>query len=352
MDRGKLIARQAELCGLIGCPGYEDEVAAYLLERVSPLCDEARIDALGSVVAIRKGTRPGGPRILLDAHMDEVGFMVSAIDARGFLRVAPLGGIDRALMPGATLVFATETGGRVWGIVGTLPPHVTKPEDRGKAPDFPDLYVDIGARTPEEAAARGLRVGSTGTFDTPFRSIDDRFLMGRAFDDRTACNVVLAVLEELSHAPADATVLVSFSCQEEVGGRGATAAAFALEPDFAVAIENTTATDTPGVPAEKTVACLGGGPVLTIADNTLLVPRRLLALQERAAASAGVAFQHKRPIYGGTDGGRIALTRGGVPTCVVSVPCRYIHAPAGLLLVEDIENTVRLVAEICRRGLD
>jgi endoglucanase len=350
MDRKRLIARQAELCALIGCPGHEEEVAAWLLEKVRPLCDEARIDPLGSVLAVRKG-RKGTPRVLLDAHMDEVGFMVSAVDPKGFVRIAPLGGIDRGLMPGSSLVFAADGGRRVYGLVGTLPPHVTKPEDRGKAPDFPDLYVDVGAQSAEEVAGLGLGVGSTGTFDTPFRSVADRVLTGRAFDDRTACNVVLAVLEDLAGGPLDATVLVSFACQEEVGARGATAAAFSLEPDLAVALENTTATDTPGVPAEKTVARLGGGPVLTLADNTLIVPKRLLALQREAAAKAGVPYQIKRPIYGGTDGGRIALTRGGVPTCVVSVPCRYIHAPVGLLLVEDVENTVRLVAELCRMPL-
>ncbi len=348
MERKRLIERQAELCGLIGCPGYEDEVAAYIVERVRPLADETRIDALGSVLAVRRGTARDAPRILLDAHMDEVGFMVSAVDERGFLRIVPLGGIDRALMPGAQLVFAAQGARRVYGVVGTLPPHVTKPEERGKAPEIPDLYVDVGAATAAEAAALGLRVGSTGTFDAPFRNLGDRILMGRAFDDRAACNIVLAVLEELAAARPEATVQACFSSQEEVGGRGATAAAFALEPDVAVAIECTTATDTPGVPPEKTVARLGAGPVLTIADNSLLVPARLLALQEEAAGAAGVPFQHKRPIYGGTDGGRIALTRGGVPTCVVSVPCRYIHAPAGILLVDDLENAVKLVVQMCR----
>jgi tetrahedral aminopeptidase len=349
MDRKRLIERQADLCGLVGCPGYEDVVAAYLVAALRPLVDEVRRDGLGSVLAVKRSAAAGAPRILLDAHMDEVGFMVSAVDDRGFLRVVPLGGIDRALMPGAQLVFVAGNGARAHGVVGTLPPHVTKPEERGRAPDFPELYVDVGASSAAEVAALGLRIGSTGTFDTPFRVIGDRLVMARALDDRAACNIVLAVLEDLASAPADATILVCFSCQEEVGARGATAAAFALEPDVAVAIEATTATDTPGVGADKVVSRLKGGPVLTIADNSLIVPGALLDRQVQAASAAGVPFQYKRPIYGGTDGGRIALTRGGVPTCVVSVPCRYIHGPIGIASLDDIEATVRLVAALCRQ---
>jgi tetrahedral aminopeptidase len=350
MDRKRLIERQAALCDLIGCPGYEDEVAAYLVDAIRPLVDEVRRDGLGSVLAVKRGAAKDAARLLLDAHMDEVGFMVSAVDDRGFLRIVPLGGIDRALMPGAQLVFAAAAGARVHGVVGTLPPHVTGPEERGKAPDFPDLYVDVGASSADEVAAMGLRMGSTGTFDTPFRTLGDRLVMARALDDRTACNIVLAVLEELAAAPPEATILVCFSSQEEVGARGATAAAFALEPDVAVAIENTTATDTPGVGPDKVVSRLGGGPVLTMADNSLIVPGALLERQVQAAAKAGVPFQYKRPIYGGTDGGRIALTRGGVPTCVVSVPCRYIHGPAGIASLDDVEATVRLVTALCRQS--
>jgi tetrahedral aminopeptidase len=351
-ERESVIKRQIELSELIGCPGHEQAVARYILDAVRGTVDEAWIDPLGSVLAVLRPTPTGaaGLRILLDAHTDEVGFMVSHIEERGFLRVQTLGGIDRRLLLGTSVELLADSGERVTGIIGSLPPHVTSPAERERVPEVPDMFVDIGASSADEAERRGIRIGTVGTFDSRCRMITGDLIVGKAFDDRTACNVVIHVLQRLRAARSANTILCAFSVQEEVGLRGTGSAAYSLEPDIALALENTTATDVPGVPPSKVVAEMGKGPAVTVADTSHIVPRTVLDRIRRAAE--GLAWQYKKPTYGGTDAGRIATTRSGVPTGVVSVPCRYIHAPLGMLDVRDILATVELVTRFCTLPAD
>jgi endoglucanase len=294
---------------------------------------------------LASGGESGGLRILLDGHTDEVGFMVSHVDELGFLRVQTLGGIDRRLLLGSTIELEADTGERVLGIIGTLPPHVTSPADRERVPDLPDMFVDIGASSEAEAAGRGIRIGTVGTFCTRCRMLTSDLIIGKAFDDRTACNVIIHVLRRLRGSRPGNTVLCSFSVQEEVGMRGAGAAAFSLDPHVALAIENTTATDVPGVPPSRVVVELGKGPAVTAADTSHIVPRAILDRIRRAGE--GLSWQYKKPAYGATDAGRIALARAGIPSGVVSVPCRYIHAPVAMLSVGDLLGTIELVTRFC-----
>ena len=211
-----------------------------------------------------------------------------------------------------------------------------------------EVFVDIGAVSDREVAERGLHIGSVGTFHTPFRRRDERTLLGKAFDDRTACNVLLHVIERLAAEEPRNSLLAVFSVQEEVGCRGVVTAAYSLRPDMALALENTIASDIPGVKDTQVVTRLGDGPAVTVADKSLIVPENVLARIRRAAENASVQWQYKKPSYGGTDGGKIALTGSGVATGAVSVPCRYIHGPAALLRVQDIIDTIALVTEFCR----
>ena len=348
IDREAVVRTQEVLSGLPGCPGHEEEVAAFLLEEIRPSVDRAWIDAVGNVLAVREG-RAGGTRILLDAHMDEVGFIVSHVEPGGFLRVDALGGIDPRVLPGALVQLVADGGGRVIGVMGSVPPHVSTPQEREKVPEIRELFVDVGADSDAAVAGLGLHVGSVGTFHTPFLRLDGDTLAGRAFDDRTACNVLLQTARLLA-APGSAfpaaTVCYSFSVQEEFSQLGAQVAAAALRPTLALAIENTLAVDTPGTPPQKVVTRLGGGPAVTVADRTAVVPRALQERIRRAAEAAGVPWQYKKPVYGGTNAGRISLA--GLPCGVVSVPCRYIHGPVGLLRVADLLDTIRLVTEFCR----
>ena len=349
IDRQKVIDTQIELSNLIGCPGHEDEVTDYILVKLEKLAvDKAWIDPLGNVLAIKEGSDPNGLRIMLDAHVDEVGFMISHISDDGFITIETLGGIDKRLMLGALLQFQTDEGKRIMGVVGASPPHITKPDEREKVPAINEMFVDIGCASYQEVRALNLDIGSVGTFYTVCKQLNDNVLLGKAFDDRTACNVLLQVLEQLKDIEIPNTLLINFAVQEEVGGRGATVAGFTLEPSIALALENTIASDVPGVSSAKMITKLGDGPAVTAADRSLIVPKKILDRIKKAAHLDAISWQYKKPTYGGTDAGYISKTRSGVPSGVVSVPCRYIHANAGLLHVDDIVETIKLVVNFCK----
>lgn len=345
--RNELITTQEKLSNLIGAPGHEEKIAEYLLSQVKEYVDEAWIDPLGNVLAKKEGTHQEGLKILLDAHMDEVGFMVNHIDEKGFLRVDTLGGIDKRVMLNSLVQFQNDKDAPVIGVVGARPPHITKEEEREKVPEIRDMFVDIGCSSKQEVQKKGLHIGSVGTFYTKFHKLDDETVIGKAFDDRTACNVLLHVLKLLDEMEIDHTILANFAAQEEVGGRGAKVGAFRLEPDIALALENTIGSNVPDVPPSKVVTKIGAGPAITAADSSVITPKKILRRLKKAAEKGDISWQYKKPIYGGTDAGRIALTKAGVPSGVVSVPCRYIHGPVGLLKIEDIIDTIHLVKNFC-----
>ncbi|MHA1116105.1 MAG: M42 family metallopeptidase [Candidatus Heimdallarchaeaceae archaeon] len=347
IDRNEIIKMQEKLSNLIGCPGHEEEVAEFILSQLNDCVDLAWIDPLGNVLAIKKGTVENGMKILLDAHMDEVGFMISHIEEKGFLRIAPLGGIDKRVMLGSLLQFQTDNNEKIVGIVGSHPPHITKSEERERVPEISEMFVDIGCQSREEVLAKGLHVGSVGTFYTKFEQLDDETVIGKAFDDRTACNVLLQVLKALKDVEHPHTILAVFAVQEEVGGRGATVGAFELQPTMALALENTIASDVVGVPTNKVVTRIRKGTAVTAADKSLKTKKKVLNRIKQAAEKDDIKTQYKMPIFGGSDGGRIAITRSGVPTGVVSVPCRYIHGPVAMLKIKDIEETIKLVYNFC-----
>ncbi len=349
IDRESVIKTQMELSNLIGCPGHEDEVTDYIMMKLEKLdVDKAWIDPLGNVLAVKEGTDPNGLRILLDAHVDEVGFMISHISNNGFITVAPLGGIDKRIILGSLIQFQSSNGERIIGVFGTSPPHITKPDEREKVPDTLDMFVDIGCVSYDEVREKRLDIGSVGTFYVESVQLNDKRLLGKAFDDRTACNVILHVLEVLKDVEIPNTILVNFAVQEEVGGRGATVGAYSLDPNIGLAIENTIASDVPGVSPQKTITELGQGPAITAADRSLIVPKKILERIKKAAAIDDINWQYKKPTYGGTDAGRFALTKSGVPSGVVSVPCRYIHSTAGILQIDDILATIQLVTNFCK----
>lgn len=347
INREDVIKLQEEMSLLVGCPGREREVAEYLAAAVRPYADKVWIDGLGNVLAVKEGTDKKGERILLDAHMDEVGFMVNHIDREGFLRISSLGGIDKRILPGALVQFQADNATKIKGVIGSVPPHISFSQDRDKAPEISELFVDIGAASAGEVEGLGLHMGSVGTFYTPFTRLNDNIIMGKAFDDRTGCNILLNTLKLLKDEKCRNTILVNFSVQEEFKALGAAGGTFALDPTIALALENTVASDVPDTPDRKIVTRLNKGPAVTIADMTLIVSEKIIERTTRAADAAGVAWQYKRPIFGGTNAGQITRTRNGVPTGVVSVPCRYIHGPAAVMSVSDLIDAIKLVYQFC-----
>ena len=342
------IALLEQLSNAFGPSSHEDEVRDIIVDTVKPLVDGLHVDRLGNVIATRRGRRDDV--VLLDAHMDEVGFLVSYIEDSGFLRLTPLGGWDARVLPAHALRIRTRSGEDVRGVVGTLPPHVTADTDRSKAFKLEDLFVDIGATSREEVEARGITIGAPVVPGYPFERLEDDLVMGKAFDDRAGCVVAASTLDALQGHELDTSLVVAFTTSEELGLRGARTVANQIEPAVALALEGTTAVDVPGVSGARKLASMGKGPTITIADRSVVASRAVIELLEDVATKEQIPFQRKLPGGGGTDAAAIQPIGEGVLVGVVSVPCRYIHAPLSLLRPSDLEASVRLTTSFTREA--
>lgn len=344
---------QKELSSLLGVSGFEDEVSNFILNMIKDkeLADRVWKDKLGNILVEKEG-KIGKERILFDAHTDEIGFMISHIDKKGFLRFVPVGGWDTRVLLGQAIIIKSDSGKLYHGLIGSKPPHLTSVNERKKVVDIPDMYIDIGLSSKEKVENAGINIGSIGTPFTPFQELPDNFVRGKAFDDRTGCNVLLHVLMEAKDLDYDDTIVMNFAVQEETGRTGTVPGAYSLNPTMAIAVENTTAADVPGIKEAENPAILGKGPAITIADKSVIsskyVNRRLI----ENAKKEDIKFQFKRPIYGLTDAGRIQESKEGVPSTVVSVPCRYIHSPTSLLNLEDIFYTIRLLKAFIKNAVN
>jgi len=341
---------QKRLSSLIGVSGYEDDVGNFILNLIEKeeLADKAWIDPLGNVLAKKEGSS-GNNKILLDAHTDEIGFMISHIEKKGFLRFVLIGGWDKRILLGQSVVIRSDIGEKFHGIIGSKPPHLTSLNDRKKVVEIPEMYIDIGMNSDEDVIDNKINIGATGTLFSPFADFPNNMVRGKAFDDRTGCNVLIHTMRRLKEefSVAD-SVLFNFAVQEEVGGRGAITGAFNLKPTMALAIENTTAGDVPGIRDAEIPVYIGKGPAITIADRSILSNPKVNERLIKNAELKNIPYQFKKPAYGGTDAGKIHISREGVPSSVVSVPCRYIHSPTSLLKLEDLLNTIHLVDAFIR----
>jgi len=337
-----------KLSNAFGVSGFEDEVREMIQSLVAPHVDEVKIDALGNILAIRKSANPDAKTLMLDAHTDEIGFIVKWIEKDGFLRFAPLGGWDPRIVPGHRVVIQTRSGKMQTGVIGTAPPHILSADERKSLIPIEKMFIDIGASSVEEAKEMGVHIGDPLTIHYPFQEIKDGYVTGKAFDDRAGCAVLIETAERTAGQDLGVNIVFAFVFGEEVGLRGARTAAFQIEPDLAIAVEGTIGADMPGVPENSQPVRLGQGPALSIADRSIVVSRKVLHAMEAIADSAGIPYQYKLPTYGGTDAGAIHLTRGGVLAGIVSVPCRYIHSPISTLRIEDFELTSRYVTELVK----
>ncbi|MFW9822375.1 MAG: M42 family metallopeptidase [Candidatus Thorarchaeota archaeon] len=336
---------QEKLSTIIGVSGHEEDVSNFILNEIDSdnLADEAWIDSLGNVLAIKKGI-DSNSRILLDAHIDEIGFMVSHIENKGFLRFVLIGGWDARILLGQSVILKSKTGEIFHGIIGSKPPHLSSLEERKNQVKVSNMYIDLGFTSEEEVQDNNIDVGTVGTLFSPFTEFPNGMVKGKAFDDRTGCNVILQVMKLLKEEekPKE-TLLFNFASQEEIGGRGAVTGAYSLKPTIALAIENTTAADVPGIRDSEIPVFIGKGPAITLADRSIISHPKVNERIIKNAEIKGISYQIKKPLYGGTDAGKIHVSREGVPSSVVSVPCRYIHSPTSLLKLEDIYDTVRLI---------
>jgi endoglucanase len=333
-----------KLSNAYGPPGYEDEAREILRTELEGVADETRVDKLGNIIFWHRGKKDR-PLIMLAAHTDEVGFLVRYIEDAGYLRLHSWGIIPN-LLPGQRLIFRGKKGD-LRGIIGTKPPHIMSEEERKKPVILDDLFVDIGTCTREEAEARGAYEGMTGVFDVEFLDLGYGYVRGKALDDRAGCYVMAEVFKSLKGSPYN--VVAVGTVQEEVGMRGSRTAAYQVDPDFGLAIEGTFAVDMPGMAPHMVPAALKKGPVVTLADASVIAHPKVLKAITEAAEERKIPYQFKKIPSGGTDAGSIHLTKGGVPSGTIAVPCRYIHGPASITTTEDIENTIRLVKAFIER---
>ncbi|MHA1713023.1 MAG: M42 family metallopeptidase [Candidatus Ranarchaeia archaeon] len=333
------------LSDVIGVSGFEAVPRAIIREAIEPLADKVWVDPLGNLLAVKEGTKKGAPRILLDAHLDEVGFIVKYIDEHGFLFFSLLGGWDERVLPGHAVVLQHKDpwANPVHGVIGVTPPHLSSALERSKPIPVGSLHVDIGAASLKEVRERGVGLGSPGTLYQRFMRLSASRVLGKAFDDRCGCTALLHVLKRVQDEPLKSTLLLNFSVSEELGARGAATGAYTLQPDVAIAVETTTAADVPNVAPKDNPTSLGQGPAVTIADRSLIAHPRVVQQLIKVAESHNLPWQYKKPLTGGTDAGKIHLVRGGIPSGVVSIPCRYIHSPVSVLSPVDLHNTIELI---------
>ena len=320
-----------------GVSGREDAVRAAITAELDGIC-EYQIDPLGNVIAFKKGKQRAQNKILLSAHMDEVGFIVTYIEESGLLRFAPVGGIDTRVVLGKPVEVGEK---RVWGLIGTKPIHLTEEKDSEKALKFEQMQIDIGAKDRAEAE-QYVRPGDRAVFASGFSYLGENMIMGRAFDDRAGC----ALLLDLARSDLEYDCWFSFTVQEESGCTGAITAGYTVAPAIAVAVETTTASDIAGVSPDKTVCALGRGGVLSFMDKGTVYDYDLYAAARDMAAEKGIPCQPKQGVFGGNESRSLQVARGGAHTLAVSLPCRYLHTAQNVLSIDDIRTTRILLEAI------
>ena len=317
------------LCELNGVSGDEGAVRKALMEAANPLCDSVRIDRMGNLLAFKKGTGASGKHLLFSAHMDEVGFIIINATEDGLLQFRPVGGVDPRVTVSKYVVVGEK---RIKGVIGALAIHLQSAEDRKRVLGWDSLYIDVGAKNKDEALA-DCPPGSYVYFDNDYQPFGEGFVAAKALDDRVGCWNLLRILE----GTYACDVTCAFVTQEEVGLRGAMAAGFAAEADAVIVLEGTTAGDMGDVPAVRRVCEAGQGVVVSFMDRASIADKELYRRLLAVAEEKGIAHQIKRGATGGNDAGAYQRSAEGKRTCVLSVPCRYIHGPSSVACLSDIE---------------
>ncbi len=337
-------SRLKELALAASPPGFEDEVRQVFLREVEDI-GEVSFDRLGSVVVECEGATPS-PRVALDAHLDEVGFMVQSIDSAGRLAFVPVGGWWGHVLL-AQRVDVLTSDGRIPGIIGSKPPHFLSPQERDQVLAIENMYIDIGASSEEEARALGVELGDAVAPHSEFIEFNEHKLTCKAFDDRVGVGLLVEVLRELRKTSHPNTVVGVAAVQEEVGVRGAATAAYRAQPDVAIILEGTPADDLPGY--TDCQAKLGSGPQIRFYDPTAISNRRLVKWVRGVAQEIDLDLQLAVRRSGGTDASGYQRMGVGTPTVVIGVPARYIHTHVSMIDWRDYSAACRLVIELVRR---
>jgi endoglucanase len=324
-----------QLTETFGPSGYEDNVRAIVRAEVESLADEVRVDALGSLIARKKPSKPSGDtkKIMIAAHMDEIGLIVSHVDEKGFVRFSPIGTVFRRYVPGGRVRFLNGTP----GVIG-----FDRLDNINELPALDKVYIDVGATNKKDAP---VRIGDVAAFERPFMEMGNR-LVAKSMDDRVGVLVAIETLRALKDQSTPHDLYFVFTTQEEVGTRGAGASAYGVDPDIGIAVDVTPTGDTPN--ALKMEMALGSGPCIKFQDVGAISDPRVVQWMIAAAEKNKIPYQREVLLVGGTDARAIQSVRAGVPIGCISIPVRYVHSPSEMVDTTDVQNTVRLLTAVLR----
>lgn len=339
MELTEINALLEKLSNANGISGAEGAVAKIIRDEVAPYVDEITTDRMGNLVAIKKGD---DFKIMLAAHMDEIGLMVQYIDEKGFIRFVGVGGWYNPVLVSQRVILHGEKGD-VPGVLGMKPPHVMEEADRKKPIELANLFIDVGAHSAEEVEAMGITVGTTVTIDRDYQPLAGTVVTGKALDNRVGCAMLIGALKEME---TKHTIYAVFTVQEEVGLKGAKTAAFSLNPDVAIATDVTIPGDSPGIERRKAPVFMGEGPVVVMVSASgrgHLADPRMVDWLKKTAKKHDIKIQLEVGDGGNTDASAINFERGGIPSVPVSVPARYIHSPVEVIDLKDLQGAIELL---------
>ncbi|MEN4007163.1 MAG: M42 family metallopeptidase [Methanobacteriaceae archaeon] len=322
-----------------GVSGFEDEIRKIITDELKDHVDEIEADNMGNIIAVKKGRN--SKKIMLAAHMDEIGLMIRFIDKKGFIKFSKIGGINDQMLLNQEVIVHSKKG-KILGVIGAKPPHRMKPAEKKKVLEYENMFIDIGASSREEAEEL-ISIGDPVTIKHEFSNLRGNLVTGKAFDNRVGCYVLV---EAMKRAKTSATIYGVGTVQEEVGLKGAKTAAFKINPDMAIALDVTICGDHPGIKFEDAPAKISKGPAIILTDASgrgIITHPMVKKLLIEAASEEEIPYQLEVSEGGTTDATAIHLTREGIPTGVLSVPTRYIHTPVEVASLEDIENTIKLL---------
>ncbi|QKS72006.1 M42 family metallopeptidase [Paenalkalicoccus suaedae] len=331
-----------------GIPGNEREPRDVMRKYITPFADDVETDHLGSLIAKKVGDE-NGPKIMVAGHLDEIGFMVTNIDDRGFIKFQPVGGWWEQVMLAQRVTVMTSKGD-IPGVIGSKPPHILPPEARKKSVDKKDMFIDIGATSKEEAMEFGVKPGDSIVPVCDFTVMkNEKLLMAKAWDNRIGCAIAIEVLKRLKGEAHPNVVYGVGTVQEEVGLRGARTSAHHIQPDIGFGVDVGIAGDTPGVTEKEALSKMGEGPQIIMFDASMVGHKGLRDFVTNTADEKGIPYQYDAVPGGGTDSGAIHLTANGVPALSITIATRYIHTHAAILHRDDFENAVKLIVEVIKK---
>lgn len=325
-----------------GVPGYETEIRAVLRQQMEPLGEMSQ-DKLGSLLCTQDGI---GPKVMMVGHMDEIGFMVSHITKEGFLKFQQLGGWWDQVLLGHRVIIKTHQGD-VTGVIGAKPPHLLSADKRNQVVVKQKMYIDIGATSKEEVEQAGVRMGDPIVPYSEFSVLaNPKTYMSKAFDNRVGCALVVDALEYFQNEAHPNTIIGVQTVMEEVGVRGATTSAYAVDPDVAIILESDIAGDVPGIEEDESSVKMGDGPTLMLYDVRMIPNIKLRDLVIETAVTHNIPLQFSVMPGGATDGAAIHLHGSGVPTLVIGVPSRHIHSHSSIIHRDDYDNALKLLTAV------